>query len=189
LPSHVEPFKPLQARQFEHYGKQGASECFSCCCWSLYIFLIGFYLTNPNDGDFSFFYFYLPWAILICTPLLCVCLIGLCNCLGAFPDMPEDGGIESFAPREISINVEGLDLAQVEASLREVGVTAVRVDVARTLVLVNSESEPTAQAVIQSIRVEQQAAARNEARPIDSQDAVRGAAMEKSTDPEIGDID
>jgi len=103
--------------------------------------------------------------------------------------MPEDGGIESFAPREISINVEGLDLAQVEASLREVGVTAVRVDVARTLVLVNSESEPTAQAVIQSIRVEQQGAARNEARPIDSQDAVSGAATENSTDPEIGDID
>jgi hypothetical protein len=153
------------------------------------VLLFGFYLNNPDDDDFSFFYFYLPWAILICTPILCICLLSFCRGFGALPDEAEDGGMGPYASSEIYIDINGLDATRVQESLREVGIMTSQMNTARTHIVVNLENGPAAQAVIQNMRVEQQSTRKSDTVPNYSQEVIDGTTTERSNDPSIEDID
>lgn len=126
---------------------------------------------------------------MICAPILCVCLLSVCRGFGALPDDAEDDAADSYASRELYIDIHGLDAAQVQNALREVEIVTSQLNTARTHIIVNGDNGPAAQAVVQNLRVEQQSRPKSETAPSGSQQMTDRTSTERSNDPNIEDID
>jgi len=107
--AETEHKKAMSTSKIHFYETMGATIFSSCCCWTFYVLMLGFFLT---ENDFSFFWFYFPWLVLFGVPCICILCVAICQLPGEHDDEPttQDG--------RHRIDITGIDADSLQQVLR-----------------------------------------------------------------------